>query len=280
MWNLDYSRQKDIERLLEEKGFAMSKKFGQNFLLSSSAREKIVSLMGDIRGKAIFEIGPGFGSITSLMLKEGAFVRAFEIDHGFADILRNDAFKDEPGFSLVEGDALKTLFSEQCIPDLIAGNLPYNVGSVIIASIIENNFLPGRMVFTLQKEVCQRIAAKEKSGDYSSFSVLCQLDYEPRIAFSIPRSAFYPSPNVDSAVIVMERRKEKLIEDGERDAFFKLLRALFAQRRKTVRNNLKALHDNGTIGIILSKAGISEKERAENLSLQDILRLLRVSSDL
>ena len=98
--------------VLDEHGFAMSKKFGQNFLLPLSIREKIVSQMGNIEGRSIFEIGPGLGAITSVMLGKGAFVRAFEIDHGFAQILRSEAFADEERFSLVEGDALKTLFKE------------------------------------------------------------------------------------------------------------------------------------------------------------------------
>ena len=280
MWNINYEKAKDLENILNENELAMSKKFGQNFLLSLPIREKIVSLMGDIGNKSVFEIGPGLGAITSLMLERGAKLKAFEIDHGFARILREEAFKDEENFTLIEGDALKTLFVEKEIPNLIVGNLPYNVGSVIIANIIEKNFLPDRMVFTLQKEVCQRMAAKEKSDDYSSFSILCQLDYDIKIAFTIPRTVFYPQPNVDSAVVVMTKKDNKEVEDGERESFFVLLRALFSQRRKTIKNNLKTLYSPSEIDLLLKKAEISEKERAENLSLVDIIRLLRVKSEL
>ena len=280
MWNINYEKAKDLENILNENELAMSKKFGQNFLLSLPIREKIVSLMGDIGNKSVFEIGPGLGAITSLMLERGAKLKAFEIDHGFARILREEAFKDEENFTLIEGDALKTLFVEDEIPNLIVGNLPYNVGSVIIANIIEKNFLPDRMVFTLQKEVCQRMAAKEKSDDYSSFSILCQLDYDIKIAFTIPRTVFYPQPNVDSAVVVMTKKDNKEVEDGERESFFVLLRALFSQRRKTIKNNLKALYSPSEIDLLLKKAEISEKERAENLGLVDIIRLLRVKSEL
>ena len=280
MWNINYEKAKDLENILNENELAMSKKFGQNFLLSLPIREKIVSLMGDIGNKSVFEIGPGLGAITSLMLERGAKLKAFEIDHGFARILREEAFKDEENFTLIEGDALKTLFVEDEIPNLIVGNLPYNVGSVIIANIIEKNFLPDRMVFTLQKEVCQRMAAKEKSDDYSSFSILCQLDYDIKIAFTIPRTVFYPQPNVDSAVVVMTKKDNKEVEDGERESFFVLLRALFSQRRKTIKNNLKTLYSPSEIDLLLKKAEISEKERAENLSLVDIIRLLRVKSEL
>ena len=119
MWNLNYESVKEISALMESHGYAMSKKFGQNFLLPQYIREKIVSEMGDIEGKRVWEVGPGFGSITSVMLGRGADLKCFEIDHGFAEILRTEAFADEPGFSLVEGDALKTLFLETDKPDVV-----------------------------------------------------------------------------------------------------------------------------------------------------------------
>ena len=276
MWDFNYEKQKDIVSLLEEKGFAMNKKFGQNFLLPRSIRERIVSQMGDIEGRSVFEIGPGLGSITSIMLEKGAVLKAFEIDHGFASILREEAFGDEKNFSLVEGDALKTLKEENAVPDLIVGNLPYNVGSVIIADIIERGFLPERMVFTLQKEVVERMGAKSGGKDYSSFSLLSQLDYDILQAFTIPRSAFYPEPNVDSAVVVMRKKSLCAIKKGEREKFFTLLRTLFSQRRKTIKNNLSRLFaDKTQIADVLEKAGIDEKERAENLSLEDVVRLMR-----
>ena len=254
----------------------MSKKFGQNFLLPRSVRERIVSQMGDIEGKRVFEIGPGLGGITSIMLERGALVTAFEIDHGFASILRDEAFLDEENFTLVEGDALKTMRGESEIPSLIVGNLPYNVGSVMIADIIERGFLPERMVFTLQKEVVERMCASPGGKDYSSFSLLSQLDYVPSLSFTIARSCFYPEPNVDSAVVVMEKKSEKAIADDERARFFTLLRAFFSQRRKTIKNNLSRLvPDKERLSEILLKAGLDEKERAENLRLEDIIRLLR-----
>ena len=276
MWKLNYEKAKEIIEVLDEHGFAMSKKFGQNFLLPLSIREKIVSKMGAIEGKSIFEIGPGLGAITSIMLEKGAYVKAFEIDHGFAEILRAEAFLDEKGFSLVEGDALKTLFKERDTPDLIVGNLPYNVGSVLIGDIIERGLLPYRMVFTLQKEVVERMCALPGGKDYSSFSILSQLDYIPSYSFSIPRTAFYPQPNVDSALVVMERKEKSAIENDERRDFFVLLRALFSQRRKTIKNNLsRIIDDKDRLSGVLLNAGIDEKERAENLTLEDIIRLLR-----
>ena len=180
MWNLNYDSPKEIERVLSEKGLAMTKKFGQNFLVSPSGREKLVKLMELEEGMKVWEIGPGLGAITHMILKENVDLYSFEIDHGFASLLSGPAFGDESRFTLVEGDALKTLFKKRLLPlpDRIVGNLPYNVGSVMIAKLIENSYLPPLMVFTLQKEVVDRMTAKTGEDDYSSFSVLTQLDYE------------------------------------------------------------------------------------------------------
>ena len=273
MWNLDYESVKEISALMESHGYAMSKKFGQNFLLPEYIREKIVSGMGDISGKAVWEVGPGFGSITSVMLKKGADLTCFEIDHGFAEILRTEAFADEPNFRLVEGDALKTLFQQEGKPDVVCGNLPYNVGSVIIASLIENGILPDVMVYTLQKEVVDRMCSKENRDDYSSFSVLTQFDYENKLSFVIGRGNFWPEPKVDSAVVVMKKRTGKFLPDEERKEFFLLVRALFAQRRKTVRNNLLQICPKEKVDEVLAGAGLTGKERAETLSRDKMLEL-------
>ena len=146
----------------------------------------------------------------------------------------------------------------------------------MIGDIIERGMLSRKMVFTLQKEVVERICASPSSKDYSSFSVLCQLDYVPSYAFTISRSSFYPQPNVDSAVVVMTKKEENLLESEERSNFFMLLRSLFSQRRKTIKNNLSRLvPDKERLSEILFKAGLDEKERAENLRFEDIIRLLR-----
>ena len=159
MWNLNYSSVSEIASVLSNHGLAMTKKFGQNFLISPEARERIVSLIRPRKGMNVWEIGPGLGAITHLILQQGAHVTAFEIDHGFASVLREEAFADED-FTLVEGDALETLFSVDPDFSTIVGNLPYNVGSQVIARLIESGLLPDSMVFTLQKEVAARMAAR------------------------------------------------------------------------------------------------------------------------
>ena len=279
MWNLNYDSPKEIERVLSEKGLAMTKKFGQNFLVSPSGREKLVKLMELEEGMKVWEIGPGLGAITHMILKENVDLYSFEIDHGFASLLSGPAFGDESRFTLVEGDALKTLFKKRLLPlpDRIVGNLPYNVGSVMIAKLIENSYLPPLMVFTLQKEVVDRMTAKTGEDDYSSFSVLTQIDYENKLMLKLPRGCFWPQPNVDSAVVVMKRREKSLVDDTLRPEFIPLLRDIFQQRRKTIRNNLNS-SEYGNLGKdkveeILSLSGLSGNERAEALSWDSLLKL-------
>ena len=277
MWDLNYDSISEIDSILKENGLAMSKKFGQNFLTSRQGRERVVELMNLEEGMKVWEVGPGLGAITHLVLKSGVDLTCFEIDHGFADILRTKAFADEEKFSLVEGDALKTLFDFKYTPDRIIGNLPYNVGSVIIARLIERSILPDLMVFTLQKEVVERMCAHPGDESYSSFSVLTQLDYENKLALTLKRGCFWPQPQVDSAVVVMKKRETSLVPDSLRDTFLPLVRDLFSQRRKTIKNNLVS-SKYGNLGKeaienIISDAGLNGGERAEALSFQNLIAL-------
>ena len=279
MWNLNYDSVKEVISVLESEGLAMSKKFGQNFLIDHNARESIREKIAYKENLSAWEIGPGMGAITSLVLNSGIKVKAFEIDKGFCRLLKERAFSDEANFTLIEGDALKTIANQSEIPDIIYGNLPYNVGSIIIARLIENNILPERMVYTLQREVVERICAKENSDDYSSFSVLCQIDYKPTLSFVIRKGCFYPEPQVESAVVVMEKRKESLVPNDLRETFLEVNRALFSQRRKTIKNNLKALNLKD-IDRVITSSNLTGNERAETLSIEKIVEIAKaVNSD-
>lgn len=279
MWNLNYDSPVEIERVLKASGLAMTKKFGQNFLINGQMRSRLVSLMEVEEGMRVWEIGPGLGAVTHMLLREGVNLTAFEIDHGFVKILNEQAFNDEDNFTLVEGDALKTLFKKRLLPlpGRIVGNLPYNVGSVMIAKLIEESYLPPLMVFTLQKEVVERMVSKVGSENYSSFSVLTQIDYENTLALKLSRGSFWPSPNVESAVVVMKKREHSLVPASHRETFLTLLRAIFAQRRKTVRNNLQSslYGNNGKefVEKILLLSSLDGGERAEALPVGKIVDL-------
>ena len=279
IWDFDYSSISSMTRLLEENGLGMTKKFGQNFLVSMSALDRITALSGACEGMRVWEVGPGIGALTTKLLQTGAEVTAFEIDHGFCRILREQAYVDVPNFKLVEGDALKnwkTEWETQGTPDIICANLPYNVGSIFIASVIENRCLPQTMVFTLQSEVVDRICAKQADDAFSGFSILTGIDYDNTDAMKLRSGCFFPSPNVDSSVVVMRKRENPLVPDAEARDFLELVRILFAQRRKTVKNNLKATgKSSADIDRALTECGISQTERAEKLSVWQILALKR-----
>jgi 16S rRNA (adenine1518-N6/adenine1519-N6)-dimethyltransferase len=283
-WNFPYGSPTAIRDILEVNGLAMSKKFGQNFLLSETVREKIVSLMDLDQSKQVWEIGPGIGALTTLLLDSKAEVTCFEIDHGFCRILSGQAFLDMPNFHLVEGDALKSWemqWKRHGTPDVICGNLPYNVGSVCIANLLEKGCRPERMVYTLQKEVACRLCADPGNKDWSTLSILAQVDYDCRIAMDVSNGAFYPVPKVVSSVTVLEKKKEPMVPAEEYQFFLLVVKDLFHQRRKTVRNNLLSGKSGAMVGRdavldSLLAAGIRDSERAEKLEIAQIVELARI----
>ena len=282
-WTFPYDSPSHIKAILEENSLAMSKKFGQNFLLSFAIREKIVSSMNLEAGNTVWEIGPGIGNITTILLEKGYNVTAFEIDRGFITLLKEIAFKDVNQFHLVEGDALKTLKieSEKRIPDAICGNLPYNVGSVIIARLLEDRVGVPTMVFTLQKEVVDRIVGNEGTKNWSTLSILCQVDYQVKSLFTIKAANFFPPPNVDSCVVLFTKRAEPLVPEHLRTIFFPIVHDLFASRRKTMRNNLihgKALSrlSSEKIDEIIQKSRFNPLTRGEVYSIEDLIDLSEI----
>jgi len=284
MWDFPYDSEKALAALLETEGLAMTKNFGQNFLISASARRKIVEAIAVGPADRVWEIGPGLGSLTADVLRTGASVTAFEIDHGFCRILREQAFSGHAAFTLIEGDFLKTWegeFSRNGVPEVICGNLPYNVGSICIARLIEGGCVPHRMVFTLQKEVAERLAATVGSKSWSTLSILTQLDYRVGKLFSIGPGSFFPPPNVESAVVLLSKREVPQVDEGLRKSFLRLVDDIFTQRRKTVRNNLLGGDTGQRYGKqlvlqALSLAEIEESERCEQLGIDRIKQLAAV----
>lgn len=210
--------------------------------------------------------------MTALILERGHKVTAFEIDHGFARILR-DLFGDNPLFSLVEGDFLKTWKGAAALqrPDLIFGNLPYNVALTIIADLLENGAVPEKMIFTVQKEAARRIASGPGSKDYSSFSVLCSSVCRTKILYDIGPAAFWPRPRVTSSVVSLAPRPDP-IAASDRAGFSRFVRGAFSSRRKTLRNNVNAMDNDfaGKLAGILEGRGIQADIRAEALSPEQL----------
>ncbi len=272
----------------------MQKRFGQNFLLNQNVRERIVELVEMKPNSVVWEIGPGMGAITSLMAGYCKKLNVFEIDRGFILLLK-ELYKKAPAFNIIEGDALKNwplVAKEESTPDILIGNLPYNVGSLIIASVIEKALLPERMAFTVQKEVALRMSEKSGGKQYSSFSMLCGLDYEVKKTFDIQPGSFYPKPEVVSSVALMVKKAERTLagyslDDPEiRGNYFKIIRDLFKQRRKTINNNLiksgfLTPYEQGQPGLaakLCSQCGINPADRGERISIEQAWKLAGLAS--
>ena len=274
----DYNAPSALAAVLDEHGFGMQKKFGQNFLINAYIRQELVSALGLSAGNSVWEVGPGLGSMTSLLLETGADVTVFEIDRGFVQLLTS-YFGSHQSFHLIEGDVLKTWKAEydRQAPDAFFGNLPYNIAAKLIAATIETECFFNRMVITVQKEVGLRMTAAPGSADYSSFSVLCQWAYDVEPIRDIAPAAFWPKPNVESRAL---RFTKKQSPQRVRDArlFLSLVRGLFSSRRKTVKNNLSTiLAARGKKMLpaesLLKAAEIDPAARAESLTVYDFIRL-------
>ena len=280
MKHIDYNSAAALKSFMEGHSLAMQKKFGQNFLLNENARRRLIDALEIDEKTRVWEVGPGLGAMTAEILSRGSALTAFEIDHGFAAILR-DVFAAESAenrFALVEGDVLKTWRARleeegDAPPTRFFGNLPYNVAATIIADTISAGVRFERAVFTVQKEVAERMCAACGSENYSSFSVLCQWAYCVKPLLDLAGGNFWPKPLVASRAVVLTRRSD-FPRCANPDGFMRMQRALFSSRRKTAKNNLTAFLSNGEkAAAALLAAGIDEKARAEELSIDALLRL-------
>lgn len=273
----DYNSAKNLKEILDQNGFSMQKKFGQNFLINPDARKKLIDCLDINENTKVWEIGPGLGAMTSEILERGADLTVFEIDRGFISLISEffKPYSEKNKFRIIEGDVLKNWKKEleKGKPDRLFGNLPYNIAATIIADTIENNIRFDKCLFTVQKEVAQRMSAKAGSEDYSSFSVLCNWAYDIKPVLDLNGNNFWPKPNVDSRAVMMTP-KENFPCCKEPEHFCKLQRALFSSRRKNVRNNLTGFIKNNDKALeYLKKAQIDPTLRAEVLSLEQILHL-------
>lgn len=279
----DYNSPAELKQVLDMNGFSMQKKFGQNFLINADARTRLIDAL-DIDDKStVWEVGPGLGAMTSEILERGANLTVFEIDRGFASLIKQffEDYSAKNKFRIVEGDVLKTWKNQldNGQPLRFFGNLPYNIAATIIADTIENNIRFDKCVFTVQKEVAIRMAAKPGSEDYSSFSVLCQWAYDVKPLMDLTGGNFWPKPNVDSRAVLMTK-KEGFPGCQNPQLFVKMQRALFTSRRKTVRNNLSVFLKNNDLAVeYLNKAGIDLMKRAEVLTIDELLKLSDVLNE-
>jgi 16S rRNA (adenine1518-N6/adenine1519-N6)-dimethyltransferase len=264
----------NAEALLKRYQLHAHKGLGQNFLQDPTALEGIVSA-ADIQGTdTVLEIGPGLGSLTRYLAVSAKEVVAVELDEHLIPPLKN-VLAPYQNVHLVHGDILKLppkdLIAENSY--LVVANIPYYITSAVIRHLLESESKPRRIVLTIQKEVAQRICAKP--GDMSLLALSVQVYGAPRIAAHIPAEAFFPAPKVDSAVLVVDIFPVPLIKEELLDLFFRLVKAGFSQKRKTLRNSLSSgLHISPKDAAeFLTKADIDPQRRAETLSIEEWERL-------
>ena len=263
---------------LSRLGVEPKKRWGQNFMLNPRTRRKLVTTLGPRAGDTVWEIGPGLGAVTGELLPRCARLVLFEIDHGLVRHLREE-LADRPQVTIVPGDFLRTwqqARAEHGAPDRIVGNLPYSCSSAIIAALVQSAAIPVNCVFTVQRELAERLLASPGSRNYSSLSVLCQCLSEISAHGDLAPGTFYPVPEVTSAVIELRARGPGR-RVSNRSVLFALIRAAFRTRRKTLRNNLLSTDgfglSKGRLLDAVESAGVDAGCRAEELAPPTIIRL-------
>ena len=260
-----------------------SKRLGQNFLIDKSVVDEIVNAAEIEVGENILEIGPGIGTLTQGLLEAGANVTAVELDKKLPAVLA-ETLAGYENFSLVQGDILKVDINEimNNQPFKVVANLPYYITTQIILTLLEKKLPIKKIVTMVQREVAERmiatpenlIAAKESAKTYGALSVAVQFYTEPKIVFDVPPTAFLPSPEVTSSVIICDVRKSPAVEVVDEKFFFKVVRSAFSQRRKTLINSLIGNgFDREKVISALQQSNLDIKLRAENLSINDFATL-------
>ena len=250
--------------------FVFKKSLGQNFLVDNNIIHKIVDSANIDKDTFVLEIGPGRGAITKELVPRSQFSLLYEIDSRLEKELRR-LLDDYDNYSLIIEDFLKAdvkgVLSNYSYSKLyIVANLPYYITSPIIMKFIDDEILPDRIIIMVQKEVAERLSAKKGTRDYGSLTVLLNYYYDIGRLFDVSRYCFVPRPNVDSSVICMNLKKDRLyVKDYS--FFKKFVRDCFFMKRKNLRNNLRK-YDLDRIDVLLKEKGYSLENRAEELSLE------------
>jgi 16S rRNA (adenine1518-N6/adenine1519-N6)-dimethyltransferase len=267
----------ELHQFLEQLGVHPKKGLSQNFLIDGNILRKITTTANVSSDDIVVEVGPGPGSLTEELLNRGAEVIAIEKDSVFADAL-NRLKAPKKMLNVYCHDILTFPLEETLKPYLAKGqkakviaNLPYHLTTPIIAQLVTQRHLFSTLILMVQEEVARRFTAKPKTSDYSSFTVFLNFYSFPSYGFTVSRQCFYPSPKVDSAIVILELKKPPALSNEE--DFFLLTRTAFKQRRKMLRSSLRELYFPQTIESALAEIGQSPLARPEELSLEDFLNL-------
>lgn len=272
------------KEILERYGFSFKKSLGQNFLIDANILRKIVDVADISPDTGAIEIGPGIGALTEQLARRAKKVVAFEIDGRLLPILA-DTLSPYDNVRIFHQDVLKAdlhaVIAEELadVSDrMVVANLPYYVTTPIIMKLLTERLPIRGMVVMLQKEVADRLAAKPGTKDYGSLTIAVQYYTEAEVVMTVPRTVFMPQPNVDSAVIRLVKRQRPPVVVDDEGVFFQMVRASFAQRRKTLFNNLTNNLPGGKenkeqIERALAALGIDPRRRGETLDIAEFASL-------
>lgn len=266
----------DIKQLLRDMGFRFNKQFGQNFLTDENLLQNICADAG-VDGGTVMEIGAGAGTLTRVLSRHADSVVAFEIDRNLQKVL-DVTLADCPNVKVVMADVMKYNMGE--LESLCSGNyrvvanIPYYLTSPLIMRFVEEATYVTSLTLTIQKEVAERLAAKPATKDYGAISVAVQAVADVEITRILPRNLFYPQPNVDSAVVRIDFRRN-MHDISNHNLFRKTVRVSFAMRRKTLVNNLAVGFGVTKLQAeeIVTACGLALNCRGEELSVQQFVKL-------
>ena len=280
--NQKLSDPKKTIEVIQKYQFAFQKRFGQNFLIDAHVLEKIVSAAGITKDDCVLEIGPGIGTMTQYLAESAGQVIAVEIDTNLLPIL-TDTLKDYSNIKVINQDILKVDINELVKeynngrPIKVVANLPYYITTPIIMGLFESNVPIDNITVMVQKEVADRMQVGPGSKDYGALSLAVQYYASPYIVANVPPNCFIPRPNVGSAVIRLTRYQEPPVQVKDPKLMFKLIRASFNQRRKTLQNGLNNSPEISFSKEEITKAieslGVSPSVRGEALSLEQFAQL-------
>lgn len=273
--------QRTIE-VIKKYEFCFQKKFGQNFLIDGHVLDKIIAGAGVTKDDMVLEIGPGIGTMTQYLAEAAGKVVAVEIDRNLLPILQ-ETLADYDNVKVIHADVL-SLDLEKLVqeenggrPIKIVANLPYYITTPIIMALFEKHVPLANVTVMVQKEVAARMKSGPGSKDYGALSLAVQYYAEPYIVANVPCNCFMPRPNVDSAVIRLTRYEEPPVQVNDEKMLFKIIRASFNQRRKTLQNGLNNSSElnftKDQIAAAIAEAGFSPSVRGEALTLEQFAKL-------
>ena len=278
--------QKTIE-VIQKNEFAFQKRFGQNFLVDARVLDKIIQSAGVTKEDCVLEVGPGIGTMTQALSEATRQVVAVEIDDHLIPILQ-ETLKECPNVKVIHGDILKTdvkaiadEYNEGCPLHVIA-NLPYYITTPIIMGLFESGVPLKSITIMVQKEVADRMKAEPGTKDYGALSLAVQYYAEPYLVANVPPNCFIPRPNVGSAVIRLTRHEQPPVQVADEKPMFRLIRAAFNQRRKTLANSLnnspELFFPKEQIQEAIAALDVSPSVRGEALSLEQFAQLANLLS--